>query len=81
MIGLPESANVRIQPRMSISSLSSRAIVSIVLIIPRWASSMLDGIVACPSGCATSNLKSSYPGFIQRRHSGTIESLNRLVCS
>ena len=55
--------------------------MSIVLTIPRWASSMLDGIAAWPSGSATRRLKTSYPGFIQRRHSGTIESLKRLVCS
>jgi hypothetical protein len=78
---LAESANVRIQPRMSISSLPFRAIVSIVLTIPRWASSMLEGIAAWPSGCATKRLKISYPGFIQRRHSGMIESRKRLVCS
>ena len=49
--------------------------------MPRWASSMFDGIAAWPSGSATTRLKSSYAGFIQVRHSGTIESLKRLVCS
>jgi hypothetical protein len=44
---------------MSICSSLSRAIVSIVLTIPRWASSMLEGIAAWPSGCATSRLKTS----------------------
>jgi len=66
---------------MSISSSPSRAMVSMVLTIPRCASSMLEGIAAWPSGSATRRLKTSYPGFIQRRHSGTIESLKRLVCS
>ena len=80
-MGLPESAKVRIQPRMSISSVPSRVIVSMVLTMPRWASSMLDGIAAWPSGSATTSLKSSYPGFIHRRHSGMIESRKRLVCS
>ena len=44
---------------MSIASLPSRVIVSIVETIPRWASSMFDGIVAWPSGSATVALKSA----------------------
>ena len=55
--------------------------MSIVLTIPRWASSMFDGIAAWPSGSATDRLNSSYAGFIHVRHSGTIESSKRLVCS
>ena len=55
--------------------------MSIVLTRPRWASSMFDGIAACPSGSATTRLKSSYAGFIHGRHSGTIDSEKRLVCS
>ena len=49
---------MRIQPRMSIAS-PSKDTVSIVETIPRWASSMLDGIVAWPSGSATVALNSA----------------------
>ena len=41
------------------TSSSSRSIVSIVLTIPRCASSMFEGIAACPSGSATTRLKIS----------------------
>ena len=44
---------------MSMFSLPSSVIVSIVLTIPRWASSMFEGIVAWPSGSATTRLKSA----------------------
>ena len=41
------------------TSSPSRSMVSIVLTIPRWASSMLDGMAAWPRGSATTRLNTS----------------------
>jgi hypothetical protein len=77
---LPESATVRIQPRMSISWSPSGVIVSIVLtrrMKPGYE--LFKRLVAKPLGQAAIPPTSKRPNGPMR--SGRIESRKRLVCS